>query len=69
MTQDQSIAIVVLSMLGTYGLLLTISPRYRADTIKMFNLEKSTLRVAIEHPLASLAHFLSFVLPVYYVMG
>jgi hypothetical protein len=69
MTQDQSFAVVALSMLGTYGVLLALSPRYRADTIKMFQLEKPTLSVAIEHPLATLAHFLSFVLPVYYVMG
>ncbi|RLK08551.1 hypothetical protein [Ruegeria conchae] len=69
MTQDQSFAVVALSMLGTYGVLLAFSPRYRADTVKMFHLEKSTLRVAIEHPLATFAHFLSFVLPVYYVMG
>jgi hypothetical protein len=69
MTQDQNFAVVAVSMLGTYGLLLAVSQRYRDDTAKMFRMEKSTLRVVIEHPLATLAHILSFVLPVYYVMG
>ena len=65
MTQDQSFALCVVSMLGTYGVLLAFSKRYRDDTANMFRMEKSTLRVAIEHPLATLAHILSFILPVY----
>lgn len=69
MTQDQNFDLVAVSMLGTYGVLLALSQRYRDDTAKMFRMEKSTLRVAIEHPLATFAHILSFVLPVYYVMG
>lgn len=69
MTQDQNFALVAVSMLGTYGVLLALSQRYRDDTEKMFRLEKSTLRIAIEHPLAILAHILSFILPVYYVIG
>lgn len=69
MTQDQNFAVVAVSMLGTYGVLLAFSQRYRNDAAKMFRMEKSALRLAIEHPLASLAHILSFVLPVYYVMG
>jgi hypothetical protein len=68
MTQDQSSAVIVMSMLGTYGILLAFSQRYRDDTIKMFRLEKTTLRVALEHPLATLAHIVSFILPVY-LMG
>jgi hypothetical protein len=68
MSSDQSFAIVVMSMLATYGFLLAVSQRYRDDTIKMFRMEKSSLRVAFEHPLATLAHILSLVLPVY-LMG
>lgn len=61
-------AVIVISMLGTYALLLLFSPRYRNDTAKMFRMEKSSLRVFIENPLAACAHILSLVAPVY-LMG
>ncbi|MEQ6201646.1 hypothetical protein ABMC88_01210 [Sulfitobacter sp. HNIBRBA2951] len=69
MTQDENFAVVAVSVLGTYGVLLAFSQRYRDKTAKMFRMEKSTLGVVMEPPLASLAHILSVVLPVYYVTG
>ena len=68
MTADQSAAVIFGSMLGTNALLLLISKRFRDDMKKVFQLEKSTLRVAIEHPFATLALILSLVLPVF-LMG
>ncbi len=68
MAADHSGAVILVSMLGTYALLLLLSKRYRDDTVKMLRMEKSTLRVTIEHPLPAFAHLLSFALPVY-LMG
>ena len=65
MNTDQSGAAIIVSMIGMYALLLVFSKRYRDDTAKMFRMEKSSLRVLIEHPLAFFIHILSFVLPVY----
>lgn len=65
---DQSYAVLIVSMLGTYALLLLLSKRYRDDTSMIFRMEKSLLRVMIEHPLPTLAHITSLVLPVY-LMG
>ena len=67
MVADQSGAVIIVSMLGTYALLLLFSKRYRDDTAKMFRMEKSSLRVMMEHPWATLAHGLSFGLPVYFM--
>ncbi|WP_170356948.1 hypothetical protein [Ruegeria arenilitoris] len=58
-------AVLILSMLGTYTLLLSFSKRYRTDTIKMFSLEKTGLRVLAENPLAMAAHILSFIIPLW----
>ena len=68
MDADQSGAVLVASLFGTYALLLLFSKRYRDDTLKVFRLEKSTLRILIEHPLAFFAHILSLVIPAY-LMG
>lgn len=68
MTQDQQMALLLISMLGTYAILLLCSRRYREGTRQMFRLEKSSLRVFLENPFAALAHLLSFLAPLY-VMG
>jgi hypothetical protein len=68
MDADQSGAVIIASMLGTYALLLLFSKRYRDDTAKMFRMEKSSLGVMADHPLAAFAHILSLALPVY-LMG
>lgn len=65
MSQIEPSVVILLSLLGTYALLLLCSKRYRADTVKMFRLEKSSLRVAVENPIPTAAHILSLVLPVY----
>ena len=62
--EAEEIAVVAVSMLGTYALLLLVSKRYRDDTAKMFRLEKTSVSIAIEHPFATAAHILSFLLPV-----
>ncbi|NOD84070.1 hypothetical protein [Ruegeria sp. HKCCD6119] len=61
-------AVLIGSMLGTYALLLVFSKRYRTDTVEMFRLEKSTIRVAVENPVALIAHLLSFIVPLW-MMG
>ena len=68
MNQIEPSAVILLSLLGTYALLLLCSKRYRSDTVKMFRLKKSSLRVAIENPIPTAAHTLSLILPVY-LMG
>ena len=68
MAQEQEMAILLISMLATYAVLLLCSRRYRESTRQMFRLEKSSLRVLLENPLAALAHLLSFFMPLY-LMG
>ena len=65
MTSEQSMAIVVASMLLTYVILLVVSEGYRNDTIKVFRIEMTMPTLYIKHPLAALAHLLSFLLPLY----
>ncbi|SMO57406.1 hypothetical protein SAMN06265380_102346 [Ruegeria faecimaris] len=68
MSSDQQMAILIGSMFGTYALLLILSKRYRTDTVKMFRLEKSSILVAVENPVATTAHILSFIIPLW-MMG
>ena len=68
LNHDQIGVIMTLSIFGAYGFLLAISKRYRIDSIKMFKMEKSSIQVAIEHPLAVMAHILSVLVPPY-LMG
>ena len=68
MSSDQQVLILIGSLFGTYTLLLFTSKRYRTDTVKMFRLEKSSLRVAVENPAALIAHVLSLLVPLW-MMG
>ena len=50
-------------MIGTWLACLALSKRYREDCAKACRLEKTTLGVAIDNPLATTAQLLSFFVP------
>jgi uncharacterized membrane protein len=64
LTRDDSAAVLLTSILGTYAVLLLISKRYRRDSVKMFRFEKSRWRVAIENPMAIFGQVLSLIMTV-----